>query len=98
MSSSFKNIRPKAVIQVPEPPIARFLFADTRVAWFWLIVRLYVGYEWLVAGFDKLTGYSLDIGSFGKPVGDLWVCVANRAPGLGFFVKIALRQTSVAHP
>jgi len=98
MSSSFKNIRPKAVIQVPEPPIARFLFADTRMAWFWLIVRLYVGYQWLVAGFDKLTGYSLDIGSFGKHVGDSWIFVANPGTGLGFFVKSAIAQTSGAHP
>ena len=67
MSSSFKNIRPKAVIQVPEPPIARFLFADTRMAWFWLIVRLYVGYQWLTAGLEKLTGHDFTIGSsFGQ--------------------------------
>ncbi len=98
MSSTFKNIRPKAVIQVPEPPLARFLFADTRMAWFWLIVRLYVGYQWLVAGFDKLTGYSLDIGSFGKHVGDSWIFVANPGTGLTGFVKGAIAQTTGAHP
>jgi len=38
-----KNVQPKEATHVPEPPIARFLFADTRMAWFWLIVRLYVG-------------------------------------------------------
>jgi len=32
-------IRPKEATQIPEPPIARFLFADTRMAWLWLIVR-----------------------------------------------------------
>ncbi len=37
-----------------EPPFARFLFADTRAAWLWLIVRLYLGYEWLSAGLTKL--------------------------------------------
>jgi thiosulfate dehydrogenase [quinone] large subunit len=98
MSSTFKSIRPKAVIQVPEPPIARFLFADTRMAWFWLIVRLYVGYQWLVAGFDKLTGYSLDFGSFGKHVGDSWIFVSNPGTGLAGFVKGAMAQTSGAHP
>jgi thiosulfate dehydrogenase [quinone] large subunit len=41
--------------QIPEPPIARWLFADTRLAWFWLLVRLYVGWEWLYAGLEKLT-------------------------------------------
>jgi thiosulfate dehydrogenase (quinone) large subunit len=58
-------IRPKTATQIPEPPIARFLFADTRIAWLWLIVRVYVGYEWLTAGWEKLTGYSISIGSFG---------------------------------
>ena len=68
-------IRPKVATQIPEPPIARFLFADTRMAWFWLIVRLYVGYQWLVAGLDKLTGHDYSIGSnFGKAVkGGAWV-------------------------
>src|SRR5579862_5703157 len=41
-------------VQVDEPPIARFLFADTRMAWLWLIVRLYAGYMWLTEGWDKL--------------------------------------------
>jgi thiosulfate dehydrogenase (quinone) large subunit len=36
--------------QVPEPPIARFLFADTRMAVFWLLVRVYVGWQWPGSG------------------------------------------------
>jgi DoxX. len=40
--------------ELREPPFARFLFTDTRVAWLWLIVRLYLGYEWLSAGLGKL--------------------------------------------
>lgn len=42
------------VIQIPEPPIARLFFADTRLSWLWLPVRLYVGYEWLMAGWAKV--------------------------------------------
>ncbi|MBX6342791.1 MAG: DoxX family protein, partial [Thermomicrobiaceae bacterium] len=37
-----------------DPPLARFIFEDTRFAWVWLIVRLYVGYEWVHAGYEKL--------------------------------------------
>jgi thiosulfate dehydrogenase [quinone] large subunit len=37
-----------------DPPIARFLFEDTRFSWFWLLARLYVGYDWLFAGINKL--------------------------------------------
>ncbi len=42
------------VKRLEEPPVARSLFGDVRWAWIWLIVRLYVGYEWLNAGWDKL--------------------------------------------
>jgi thiosulfate dehydrogenase (quinone) large subunit len=61
-----KFIQPEVAAQISEPPIARFLFADTRMAWRWLIVRVYVGYEWLTAGWEKLTGYSISISSFGE--------------------------------
>ena len=40
-------------VQIPEPKLSRFLFADTRIAWFWLAVRLYVGYVWIHAGWEK---------------------------------------------
>jgi thiosulfate dehydrogenase [quinone] large subunit len=38
---------------IPEPNITRFLFADTRMAPVWLIVRLWLGYEWLSAAWGK---------------------------------------------
>lgn len=103
MSSTVRNIRPKAVIQIPEPPISRFLFADTRMAWFWLIVRLYVGYQWLVAGTEKLFGYNIDFTSksFGTgSLSDSWIFVANPGTGLAGFVKgaIAQAQPTLAHP
>jgi thiosulfate dehydrogenase [quinone] large subunit len=37
-----------------EPAFVRFLFTDARAAWLWLIVRLYLGYEWLTAGWGKV--------------------------------------------
>jgi thiosulfate dehydrogenase [quinone] large subunit len=40
--------------QIPEPNIARFLFADTRMAPVWLIVRVYLGVLWLLSGWEKL--------------------------------------------
>lgn len=41
-------------VQIPEPLLSRFLFADTRISLLWLILRLCVGYQWLVAGYEKL--------------------------------------------
>ncbi len=40
---------------VTEPAIARFIFSDTRMAWLWLIVRLYMAYTWLTSGYGKIT-------------------------------------------
>lgn len=74
------------VSEIPEPPLARLLFADTRLAPLWLIIRLYVGYEWFIAGWGKLT----------NPAG-VWVG-AKAGTALGGFVQGALQKTSGEHP
>jgi thiosulfate dehydrogenase (quinone) large subunit len=33
-----------------------FFTTDKRSAIIWLLIRVYVGYEWLIAGWDKLVG------------------------------------------
>ena len=38
-----------------EPRWARFLFASTTAAWLWLVVRLYMAYIYLPAGWGKIT-------------------------------------------
>ena len=51
-----KNVSIKDhLIIVPENPVSRFLFSDTRSAWIWLVIRLYLGYVWLMAGWKKVT-------------------------------------------
>lgn len=42
-------------IVVEENPISRWLFSNTTSAWIWLILRLYLGYSWLTAGWGKVT-------------------------------------------
>jgi thiosulfate dehydrogenase [quinone] large subunit len=39
---------------IADPPLARFLFSDTRMAPVWLLVRLYVGWSFLEAGWHKV--------------------------------------------
>lgn len=41
-------------VQVTDPPIVRALFSDTRWAWLWLIIRLYMAYTWITSGYGKL--------------------------------------------
>ena len=38
-----------------DPPLARALFSDVRFAWIWVIIRVYIGYEWLEAGLHKVS-------------------------------------------
>jgi thiosulfate dehydrogenase (quinone) large subunit len=40
-------------VWIQDPPIARFFFQGTIAAWLWLVVRVYVGYQFLTAGWTK---------------------------------------------
>lgn len=71
-------------IQIPESALSRFLFTDTRFAWFWLIARVYVGWEWLHAGWGKL----------GNPV---WTGPKSGVALQGF-LQAALEKTNGSHP
>jgi len=73
-----------ASIRIDDPPIARALFSDTRWSWVWLILRIYVGYNWLTEGLAKATGpgwIGADAGSF-----------------LTKWITAALTKTQGAHP
>jgi thiosulfate dehydrogenase (quinone) large subunit len=71
-------------VQIPEPAISRFFFSDSRMAWLWLVVRLYVGYAWLTAGIAKL----------GNPV---WTGERSGTAVRGF-LNGALAKTTGDHP
>ena len=70
--------------QVPEPPLARFLFADTRLAWVWLIIRVYCGWQWLEAAIEK----------WGNPA---WTGT-SAGTALTGFVNGALAKSTGDHP
>lgn len=42
-------------IVIPENPVSRFLFSSTKAGLIWLVVRLYLGYAWITAGWKKVT-------------------------------------------
>ena len=80
-----QNGRATIVASIPEPEFSRMLFANaSAITWLWLIARAYVGYEWLMAGWEKLTG----TGWVGEQAGT----------AISGFLKGALAQTSGAHP
>ena len=67
-----------------DPPFAEALFGKVKWAWIWLILRLYVGYEWLSAGWGKITSPA-------------WTG-ATAGSAISGFVKGALTKTGGSHP
>lgn len=84
MTNVSKEMGNKSVVIMEDGPVARFLFADVRFSWFWLIVRLYTGYEWLTAGWEKVTDPTWVGGQAGS--------------ALTGFVTSALAKATGAHP
>lgn len=72
------------ITQIPEPPIARFIFADTRLSILYLLFRIYIGWEWLVAGYDKI-------------ISPVWVGPKAGFAIQGFLLG-ALKKSSGTHP
>ncbi len=61
-----------------------FAFNDTRFSWFWIFVRIYVGWQWLEAGLSK----------FGT---DAWTG-AQAGSGVSGFLMGSLNKISGPHP
>jgi thiosulfate dehydrogenase [quinone] large subunit len=74
----------RALMELSDPPAARFLFGNVKMAWVWLILRLYVGYEWITAGWGKLNNAA-------------WVG-SKAGTALTGFVNGALAKTAGDHP
>lgn len=75
-------LRPSPNEQFPEPAIAKFFLASEGADAMWFVVRMNVGAEWLLAGWEKIT--SPVWGSSGK--------------ALSGFVAFALTKTSGPNP
>jgi thiosulfate dehydrogenase (quinone) large subunit len=67
--------------EIPEPRLARFLWSDTRMGWVWLVLRLYVGYQWLQAGWEKLTSAAWMGAQAGTGIQAFFVGAAQKATG-----------------
>ena len=45
-----------APVYIEEPAFSKWLFGSSSAAWIWLVARLWLGWEWLQAGWSKLFG------------------------------------------
>jgi thiosulfate dehydrogenase (quinone) large subunit len=71
-------------VHIPEPPVSEFLFANTKLASLWLILRVYIGLQWFEAGWSKANNPA-------------WVG-PNAGGAVKGFLMGALEKTSGAHP
>jgi thiosulfate dehydrogenase [quinone] large subunit len=69
-----------------EPGMSQRLFADPRLAPLWLLLRMYLGYQWLMSGWGKMTS-----------PGGVWVGEKAGVAVAGF-LKSALAKTGGEHP
>ncbi len=51
--SNVRSTTRRRATMVTDPPLARFLFGDLRLAWVWLPLRLWLGWDWLNHGWEK---------------------------------------------
>ncbi len=71
-------------VEIPEPPLSKLLFGDSRLGWLWFVARVYVGYQWLSAGWEKVTGSG-------------WIGTGAGGPLKGFLAG-AIAQQGGPHP
>jgi thiosulfate dehydrogenase [quinone] large subunit len=84
MNIQSATARRRTVEHFEDPPVAQALFGHVRWAWIWLILRLYAGWVWVQAGWEKLHDPA-------------WTG-AKAGAALSGFVNHALTETSGAHP
>ncbi len=69
---------------IEDSPFAKFFFTSSKASWFWLIVRIYVGWQWLEAGWGKIHQ-------------SVWVG-PDAGGAISGFVNGAIAKTGGAHP
>ncbi len=72
------------VSQIPSPKISSWLFLNPKSSSLWLLIRVYVGYQWLQAGWEKI-------------INPTWVG-GKAGSALTGFIDNALTKTIGNHP
>ena len=85
----------KETVHIEEPKLARFLFASPAAAPIWLVARVWLGYQWLHAGWEKITGTGG--GTFSWHLGSTQESWLRSSAGLKGFVGFALKGAGGEH-
>ena len=71
-------------VEIETAKFFRTIFSSSKFAWFWLLLRLYVGYQWFNAGWAKLFN-------------PMWIG-ENAGAAVTGFLQGALSKATGAHP
>jgi thiosulfate dehydrogenase (quinone) large subunit len=82
----------KDTVTIEEPRFAKWLFNSTHAAFIWLVVRVWIGYQWMHAGWEKITG--TDGGWHFTMSSTSWL---RSSAGLKGFAAYALTNTGKPH-
>ena len=55
-----KNFFAPRNIEIEDPPIAKFIFGNTIFSWVWLVIRVWLGWQWVSAAQHKTHQPRLD--------------------------------------
>ena len=69
---------------IEDAPWAKFLFNNPKSSWIWLLARVYVGWQWLEAGWEKIHSSA-------------WVGT-NAGSAMSGFINGALNKATGSHP
>ena len=69
---------------IEEPKFAQIILQNPKFSWFWLIIRVYVGWQWLSAGWEKIQSPA-------------WVG-PDAGAALSGFINGAIGKAGGAHP
>ena len=82
-------------VTIEEPRFARLLFNSRQGALIWLVVRMWLGYQWLHAGWEKVTGTSG--GTFAWHFGYTNESWLRSSAGLKGFAAYAIKGAGTDH-
>jgi len=87
-----------SAIEIEESKLSRFLFGNTRLSILWLIIRVYIGYQWIIAGWSKL-GNPMWLGeNSGVAIKNFLVHALGQNPNMSDWFSYFVQSVVLKHP
>ena len=87
-----------ATIEIEESKLSRFLFGNTRLSIIWLIIRVYIGYQWIIAGWSKLGNLAWLGESAGFAIKNFLIQATSQNPHMSAWFSYFIENIVLKHP